>query len=517
MATERLPMRSIREILRQKLELKRTNREIHAATGASLGKVGAVCSRCQKLKLSWADIATVSDEQLELKFYGPKLSSSAPRPTPNWLEVHTELKRPGVTLELLHIEYLEQHPEDGYRYSRYCGLYEKWLKRQRLSMRQVHRAGEKLFVDYSGKKLSVVDAQTGEVREVELYVAVLGASSYIYAEATWSQSVMDFVASTTRTFEFLGGAPAAVIPDCLKSAVTKASRYESLLNRTYEEMAAHYGTVVMPARPYRPKDKAKVEVSVQVVQRWILARLRNRVFHSLGEVNAAVAELVDKVNARVMRQYGKSRRQLFDELDRPALKALPGDRYEAAEWKDVGINIDYHVDVFGHFYSVPHALRQEEERLDARATSTTVELFFRGRCIAVHARSYVKGGHTTVSEHMPKSHRAHAEWTPSRFLQWAGEIGPKTCELIAAILDERPHPEMGYRSCLGILRLSKKYGAERLEKASARAVRVRARSYRHLETILEKGLEDAPLPGESAPAPAAPLLHENLRGPDYYH
>lgn len=516
MATERLPMRSIRDILRLKLKLGRTHREIHSAIGVSLGKVSQVGSRFEKLKLSWADVEAMTDEQLELKFYGPKLPSVAPRPMPNWLEVHLELKRPGVTLELLHIEYLEQHAEDGYRYSRFCQLYEKWLRRQRLSMRQVHRAGEKLFVDYSGKKLAVVDPQTGEVRETELFVAVMGASSYIFAEATWSQSVLDFVASNTRALEFLGGVPASIIPDCLKSAVSKANRYESLLNRTFEEMARHYGTVVMPARPYRPKDKAKVEVAVQVVQRWILARLRNRVFHSLGELNAAIAELVDSVNKRVMKQYGKSRRQLFEELDRPALKALPADRYEAAEWKTVGINIDYHVDVFGHFYSVPHALRQEGEPVDARATSTTVELFFRNRAVAVHARSYVTGGHTTLAEHMPKSHRAHAEWSPTRFLQWASEVGPKTCELIGAILDERPHPEMGYRSCLGILRLSKTYGPERLEKASARAVRVRARSYRHLATILEKGLEDAPLPGETVPAPA-PLLHENLRGPDYYH
>ena len=327
MATERLPMRSIREILRQKLKLGRTHREIRDAIRVSLGKVSQVGSRFEKLKLSWDEVEAMTDEQLELKFYGPKLPSVAPRPMPNWLELHTELKRPGMTLELLHIEYLEQHAEDGYRYSRFCQLYEKWLKRQRLSMRQVHRAGEKLFVDYSGKKLAVVDPQTGEVREAELFVAVMGASSYIFAEATWSQSVLDFVTSNTRAFEFLGGVPASVIPDCLKSAVTKASRYESLLNRTFEEMARHYGTVVMPARPYRPKDKAKVEVAVQVVQRWILARLRNRVFHSLGELNAAVAELVESVNARLMKQYGKSRRQLFDELDLPALTSLPTDRY----------------------------------------------------------------------------------------------------------------------------------------------------------------------------------------------
>lgn len=255
MATERLPMRSIREVLRQKLELKLSHRKIADATGVSLGKVGSLGSRCTKLKLSWAEVEALTDEQLELKFYGPKLPSTAARPMPDWLEVHTELKRPGVTLELLHIEYLEQHPSDGYRYTQFCKRYGRWLKKQRLSMRQVHRAGEKLFIDYSGKKLAVVDPQTGEVREAELFVAAMGASSYLYAEASWTQRVLDLVASSERTLEFLRGVPGALVTDCLKSAVTKAHRYESLLNRTYEEMATHYGTVVLPARPYHPKDK----------------------------------------------------------------------------------------------------------------------------------------------------------------------------------------------------------------------------------------------------------------------
>jgi transposase len=418
-----------------------------------------------------------------------------------------------VTLELLHLEYLEKHP-DGYRYSRFCGLYAEWATRHRLSMKQPHRAGEKVFLDYSGKKPSVVDAVTGEVREVELFVAVLGASSYVYAEASWSQSLPDFVGSTVRALEGFGGVPQLLVPDQLKAAVTVSCRYEPGINRTYLELAEHYGCAILPARPAKPKDKAKVERAVQVAQRWVLARLRNRVFHTLGELNAAIAELVAAVNARTMRVYGKSRLQLFEELDKPVLKALPATRYQVSEWKQCKVNIDYHVDLGGHFYSVPFSL--VGETLEARSTATSVELFLKGHRVAAHVRSQQRGRHTTVSEHMPKAHRAHAEWSPSRFITWAGEIGPATQALVEAILRERPHPEMGYRSCLGILRLSKRFGKERLERACARAVRVKARSCRHVTTILEKGLDSAPLPGEEQ-ATLPILTHENLRGPGYYH
>jgi transposase len=358
----------------------------------------------------------------------------------------------------------------------------------------------------------VVDAVTGEVREAELFVGVLGASSYVYAEATWTQQLADFAGSTARALEFVGGVPAALVIDNLKSGVTKADPYEADLNRSFEELARHYGTVVLPARPLKPKDKAKVEVSVQVVQRWILARLRNRVFHSLGALNEAIAELLEAVNDRVMRQYGRSRRQLYLELDRPALRPLASTRYEVAHWKTVRANIDYHVALFGHCYSVPYVHRGES--LEGRATATTVEIYLRRERVASHTRSYTRG-FTTVAEHMPSSHRAHAEWTPSRFIHWASEIGPMAEVLVKAILEERPHPEMGYRSCLGILRLSKRYGPERLERACGRAVRVRARSYRHVASILEKGLDSVPLPEEASPV--APLVHENLRGSDYYH
>lgn len=512
MATERLSMRNVREILRQKLLLKLSHRAVGRALRISTGAVGSVMIRWKKLGLSWEQAEALSEDELEQRMYGPRLPCNAARPMPDLLWMFRELKRPAVTLELLHLEYLEQHP-DGYRYSRFCDLYKTWLAKQRLSMRQDHRAGEKVFIDYSGRKPSVVDAVTGEVREAELYVAVLGASSYVFAEATWSQRLEDFIGSTTRALEFFGGVPRALVIDNLKAGVTKADRYEGDVNRTFEEMARHYGTVVLPTRPYKPKDKAKVEVSVQVVQRWILARLRNRTFHTLGELNLAIAELLDSVNSRDSRHLKRSREQLFLELEKPCLKLLPATRYTVAHWKKVKPNIDYHVDVFDHLYSVPFALRGEE--LEARVTSTTVELFLRGNRVASHTRSF-RPGHTTVGEHMPSSHRAHAEWTPSRFLHWAGEVGPMAQTLVRAILEERPHPEMGYRSCLGILKLARKYGPERLELACGRAVRVRARSYRHIATMLEKGLESRPLRSDEATV-AAPLLHENVRGRDYYH
>ena len=511
MATERLLMRKIRDVLRLKLELKQTHRGIAAALGISAGAVGSVVCRWKKLELTWAQVEALSDEELERRFYGPRVASGVERPLPDMAWLHRELLKPAVTLELLHLEYLEQHP-DGYRYSRFCELYGRWADRRRLSMRQEHRAGEKAFFDYSGRKAQVVDAVTGEVRAAELFVGVLGASSYVYAEVTWTQQLADFCGSTSRALEYFHGVPGGLVIDNLKSGVARADRYEADLNRSFEELARHYGSVVLPTRPRRPKDKAKVEVSVQVVQRWILARLRNRVFHSLGELNEAIAELLGPLNDRVMRHYGRSRRALFLEVDRPALRPLPSTRFEVAHWKTVRANIDYHVDLFGHCYSVPHQHRGHA--LEARATATAVQIFLRGQSVATHARSY-RGGYTTVAEHMPSSHRAHAEWSPSRFLHWASEIGPMTETLVKAILEERPHPEMGYRSCLGILRLSKAYGAERLERACHRAVRARARSYRHIASILEKGLDATPLPGEE-PAPT-PVLHENLRGPDYYH
>lgn len=512
----RLSMNKAREILRQKLSLGRSHREVAESVGASLGVVSKIGGLAKTAGLDWAQVAGMDDGALELALYGPREGGRQDRPIPDCVWIHTERKKVGVTLELLHLEYLEAHP-DGYRYTQFCEYYRRWLRSQKLSMRQVHRAGEKLFVDDSGKKPHYIDPETGEAVQVELFVAVLGASNYTYAEASRTQQGQDFIGSHLRAFEFLGGVPDAVTCDQLKSGVTIACRYEPGVQRTYEEMARHYGCTVLPARPRKPKDKAKVEAAVQVAQRWILARLRKRRFFSLGELNEAIWELLEDLNDRPMKGYGgKSRRQLFEEIDAPELSRLPPRRFVYGEWTTARVNIDYHIDVDGHFYSVPHAYRGE--LVDARVGATTVEVFFKQTRIASHRRSYKKGRHTTHSPHMPKAHRRHLEWSPSRFLRWAEKFGPNTRELVRAILDERPHPEQGYRSCLGILSLSKRYPPERLEAACRRAVRVRARSYRPVATILKNGLDRLEAEEGEAPAKKRPRsVHENVRGPDYYH
>lgn len=382
-------------------------------------------------------------------------------------------------------------------------------------MRQIHRAGEKLFVDYSGKKPEIVDSTTGECIAVELFVAVLGASSYTYAEATLTQQSPDWVASHLRAFEYFGGATKVLVPDQLRSGVGKPCWYEPGIQRTYDEMAAHYGSVVVPARGGKPKDKAKVESGVLVAQRWILARLRNQTFFSLAELNDRIAELLEELNNREMKLLGKSRQELFERLDKPALLPLPSRRFEYGEWKiDVRVNIDYHIQLEHRFYSVPYQL--VGERVDARLSAMTVEICFKGRRVGSHRRSFRRGSYTTQPGHMPKSHRAHAKWTPSRFINWAAKIGENTKRLVRAILEDRPHPEQGYRSCLGIIRLGKTYGAERLEKAAGRAYFAKARSYKHVEAILKNGLEQAPLPTGENESKQLPLIHENLRGADYY-
>lgn len=505
-------MRDLREILRQKLLLGRSHREAARAIGISPGTVASAATRAQLLCLDWDTIEKLDDEELERRMYGPRGGKREGRPEPDLPHVHIELRRTGVTLQLLHLEYLEQHP-DGYRYTVFCERYKEWLGRQRLSMRQTHLGGDKSFVDYSGKKPHIVDATTGEIIEVELFVAVLGASSYTYAEATYTQQLPDWIASNTRALAFFGGVPNAVVPDQLKSAVTVACKYDPGVQRTFDEWARHHVTTILPARPKKPKDKAKVEVAVQVAQRWILARLRNQTFFSLAELNARIAELCAELNARQMRTYKASRRELFERLDRPALRPLPEQPYEYAEWKCVALNIDYHVEFEGHYYSAPHGLRAHE--LWLRATASTIEIFRLGRREAVHARSRVAGRHTTVPEHMPAAHRQHAEWTPERILGWAATVGVNTRLFAERLLTERRHPEHGYRSCLGVFRLAKKYGAERVEAACARALAVGARSYRHVASILQNGLDRAP--ALDVEPRGKSLTHENVRGAEYYH
>jgi transposase len=514
MATERLAMHQAREILRQKLSLRRSHREVMSAVGVSMGTVSKVVARAAALGLDWAAVDAIAEDALEERLFGARCAAQdSARPLPDPVALHVELRRAGVTLQLLHLEYLERHP-GGYRYTKFCGVYREWLERRAPTMRQVHVAGDKMFVDYSGKRPHYVEPATGEVIEVELFVGVLGASSYTYAEATHTQTIVDFTASNARAMSFFGGVPNAIVPDQLKSAVTVSDRYEAGVQRTFAELGRHYDTTILPARPRSPRDKAKVEVAVQVAQRWILARMRNERHESLGALNARIAELCAELNRRVMRHYKASRFDLYERLDKPALRALPAEPFVHAEWEQVRLNIDYHAKVGEHFYSAPFTLVHEV--LWARTTATTVELFHRGSRVASHVGSSVAGRHTTDDKHMPVAHQKHAQWTPSRILDWASNVGPMTAKLSQAILAERRHPEHGYRSCLGLFRLAKRFGNARVEAACARGLAVGARSYRHVDSILKHGLDREPAL-DVASRETVSVVHENVRGSDYYH
>jgi transposase len=431
---------------------------------------------------------------------------------PDFNYIHAELRKKGVTLNLLWQEYKEQNPH-GYQYSQFCHLYRKWTNKIDPVMRQEHRAGEKMFVDYAGQTVPVYDLHTNRMREAQIFVAVLGASNYTYAEATWTQSLPDWIGSHGRAFAFFGGVPKLVVPDNLKSGVSKAYFYEPDINPTYLDMANHYGTAVIPARVKKPKDKAKVEVAVQVVERWILARLRNRQFFSLYRLNQAIADLLEDLNNKPFQKLPGSRKSAFESLDRPALNPLPSQPYQFAEWKIATVNVDYHIEVERHYYSVPHTLIKK--KIDVRITNITIECFYKNKRVASHIRRHHKGRHSTIKEHMPKSHQKWAQWTPDRFIRWAGKIGPHTQKLIENVLNSRAHPQQGFRSCLGILRMAKSYGDDRLEAACRRAVAIGGTSYRSVESILKHNLDQKPLPDQSAKS--SPIEHNNIRGARYYH
>lgn len=513
MPAERAPMRCVREILRLKHE-GLSDRAIARSTRVARSTVSEYLGRAAAAGLVWPLPAELTDAALEalLFVHGGAAPGLRRKPEPDWPSLHRELRRPGVTLMLLWQEYRAGAPE-GYGYSRFCELYGEWQSRLAPTMRQVHPAGERLFVDYAGQTVEMVDGRTGEVRPAQIFVAVMGASSYTYAEATWTQTLPDWIGAHVRALAFMGGVPRQIVPDNPKVGVLKANWYEPGLNPTYQDFASHYGTAILPARPRRPRDKAKVEVGVQIVERWILARLRNQRFFSLAELNAAIAALLADLNARPMRRLGVSRRQLFEELDRPALGALPAQPYVYAEWRRRRVGLDYHVDIDGHYYSVPHRLLRQE--VEARITQRTVELFHRGERVAVHVLGGARGRHTTLPEHMPSAHRRHAGWTHERIGREAASIGPDTAALTQIILESRPHPEQGFRACLGILRLARQYGTERLEAACRRGLEIGARSYASISSILHNGLDRQP--PRKAAAPELPLDHPNIRGPRYYH
>jgi transposase len=508
-------MRKIREVLRLRWQLERTVREAARSLGVSVGVVSKTSARAAKAGLTWELVEQLDDAMLEERLYGRPVSPSTERPRPDPVYIHTELRRPGVTLELLHLEYLEQHPE-GYRYTAFCETYRQWHARASVTMRQVHTAGEKCFVDYSGKTPSIVDPQTGQRVEVELFVAVLGASNLTYVEATATQRVADFIGSHVRSFAFFEGVSRMVVPDQLKSAVSRACLYEPEAQRTFAAMAAHYGTAIVPARPRKPRDKAKVEVGVQIAQRWILARLRNQTFFSIEELNERIRELLADLNARPMKKLGGvTRRELFERLERKALQSLPIEPFVYGEWSQQRVGSDYHIEVDEHFYSVPYTLARSV--VWVWTTATMVEAFqdgVKGR-VACHVRSTERSGKTSEPGHMPAGHRRYAS-SGDDILAWAETVGPMTSALAKRLVDANPIREQGVRSALGLRRLVEKYGEGRTELACGRALRLGARSYKPVEKILALGREAMPLPGEE-PEDSAVIAHENVRGAAYYH
>ena len=514
MPTPRVAMRNIKEILRLKLDCGLSHERIGRALGLSKGVVSKYVARAQIAGLDWAAVSVLDEAEIAVRLCPATATLRGERAAIDLPWVHRELRRKGVTLQLLWQEYSQagaQRPT--YQYTQFCQHYHDYAGALRRSMRQVHRAGEKLFIDYAGPTMPIVNPDTGELRRAHIFVAVLGASNYTYACATAGETQVDWLRGLSQALQFFGGVPALVVPDNPRALIKNPDRYEPELNRATQACAEHYGTAILPARPRRPQDKAKAEVGVQVVERWILARLRHQVFFTLAALNHAIAELLVELNARPFKKLPGNRREWFESIDRPVLMPLPEQPYEIAQFKVCRVNIDYHVEIDGHYYSVPHALVRRE--VEARITDTTVELLHGGRRVASHLRCLTKGRHTSIAEHMPAAHRAHLEWSPGRFLRWADDIGPATRQLVEHLLTTKPHPEMGYRSCLGLLSLARNYGDERLEAGCARAWAIGSRTRRSVLSILQGGLDRQPLPTAPAPEWTSPE-HDNLRGPDYY-
>ncbi len=507
-------MRQLREILRLRLHAELSMRQIKSSLRVSLGAVQKVSSKAKEQNLRWEAIEKLDDQQLAKLFYpAADTRASGDFELPDWIEVHRELRRKGVTKHLLWEEYTQQYPNRSYSYAQYCHLYQEWAKKQRRSMRQIHKAGDKLFIDYAGQTVPIVNGDTGEIRTAQIFVAVLGASNYTYCEATWSQRLPDWLGSHARTFEHLGGVPRLIVPDNLRSGVSKACRYDPDINPSYQQLSAHYGVAIMPARPIKPKDKAKVEVGVQIIERWILARLRHHTFFSLAELNTCIKALLVDVNNRPFKQLKGTRQQWFESLDKPVLAPLPKQAYQFTDIKTVRVNIDYHIQYDQHLYSVPHHLVGEKVELHAK--DKLIELYFHKQRVCSHARKY-RPGVTTVPEHMPIRHEKHHQWSAGRLMNWAKDLGDEVLIWVKGQLKRKQHEQQAYRICLGILNLSKRYPASRINNACAIANQHHLYRLKQIKSILESN-QDQLLDESKEQLTLLPQTHENIRGPQSFH
>jgi len=514
MAHRRLSMRKTKEILRLKYELGLSNRQIARSCNVSRRTVAEYICRAEKIGITWPLPEKTDNARLEEFLFGEKtLFSGAKRTLPDMEYIHREMRRKGVTLRLLWEEYLSENP-DGYQITQFCEYYSRWKKKLHPTMRLPHKAGEKMFVDWAGQTIPVINPKTGVISPASIFVAVLGASSYMFIEAFPDQKLPQWIAAHCDAYEYFEGVAKITVPDNPRTAVNKACRYEPDMNATYQEMAEHYGTVIIPARAYKPRDKAKAETAVQNAERSIIAVLRHQTFFSVAEVNRAIKNLLVKLNSKPFQKMEGSRLSLYEELEKLVLLPLPEQRYQFSQWSKAKVNIDYHIQAAKHFYSVPY--QNIHQQVDVRLTDRTVEIFIRNQRVAAHRRSYMNGRYTTDKIHMPEAHQKHLEWTPDRLISWAQKIGDHCAQAVKAIIESKPHPELGYRACLGIMRLSRDHGSQRVEAACRRALTFDACSYRSIKSILKTKLDKEPLPGSEEPTPLSVQEHKNVRGEAYY-
>lgn len=506
-------MRSIKEVLRLRFHAQLSIRKIRSSTNLSVGAIQKIIQQAEQLEIGWPLPPDMDEAELERRFYPSTTHATVAKfEQPDFANMHRELRRKGMTKQLLWEEYKQHCTGKPYRYSQYCERYRRWAKTQKRSMRQTHRAGEKAFIDYAGPTIPVIDSRTGEVMfEANVFVAVLGASNYTFAEATRSQSLPDWLGSHVRMFEYFGGVCEILVPDNLRSATARACRYDPDTNPSYQQLAEHYEVAVIQARPYKPRDKAKAEVGVQIVERWIMMRLRHFTFFSLGELNNSIRELLEDLNMRPFKQMPGNRCEAFEQLDKPALKALPKHAYEYVDIKRAKVNIDYHVQYNDHHYSVPH--QYVGERVEVHGKSATVQIFFRAKLLATHVKQSGYG-YATKASHMPERHAAHQKWTPKKLSNWAKIIGPDTQYWVDAQIGSRDHPEQAYKACLGLLSLSREYSDCRLNAACKLANKEGLVRLRQVKSVLQSNRDK--LVTEPITPNALPQAHENVRGAESF-
>lgn len=516
MGNKRIEMRKVRELLRLTFEQGLSARK--AAPIIGIGKTAAsqYLSGFKASKLEHSNVSAMSDSELLNAINTKKESENSRFEELSKLFPYfeKELKRTGLTLQLLWKEYSETDI-DCYGYSQFCHHYYHWRKETKVSMRMEHKAGDKMFVDFAGKKLSIVDPKTGEIQELEIFVSVLGASQLSYIEAVLSQKKADWIAVNQNALSFYKGVPNAIVPDCLKSAVIKSDKYEPEINQTYNDFAQHYQTVILPARALHPQDKSLAENFVRNAYTQIYAPLRNLTFFSIEELNTALWEQLDLYNHKNFQARGYSRNQLFEEIEKSQLKPLPTGTYELKAFSECKVQYNHHVyfKEDKHYYSVPFQFTGKKVMIIS--TSRSIEMFFNNSRIAIHQRNRCTYGYTTKTGHRPPNHQFVSEWSPQRFIKWGRNIAAEVEELITLLLDSRQHPEQAYRSCMGILNLSKKYDNADYIKACKKALGLNLINYKFIKNMLETKAFN--LADEQESEQSNLPNHGNIRGEEVYN